>query len=103
MITFEEHPRTGELRKEIVVGQVRSLIASLNLTNTISPRKSALIHPAEAMNVNSANALLKTLEEPPGETVLILDEGNSARQVVDLEDAPIRAVIVGIVDEIEVT
>ena len=38
-----------------------------------------------------------------GETVLILDEGNSARQVVDLEDAPIRAVIVGIVDEIEVT
>lgn len=37
-----------------------------------------------------------------GETVLILDEGNSARQVVDLEDAPIRAVIVGIVDEIEV-
>jgi microcompartment protein CcmK/EutM len=37
-----------------------------------------------------------------GETVLILDEGNSARQVVDLEDAPIRAVIVGIVDQIEV-
>lgn len=37
-----------------------------------------------------------------GETVLILDEGNSARQVVDREDAPIRAVIVGIVDEIEV-
>lgn len=37
-----------------------------------------------------------------GETVLILDEGNSARQVVDQEDAPIRAVIVGIVDEIEV-
>ncbi len=36
-----------------------------------------------------------------GETVLILDEGNSARQVVAVEDAPIRAVIVGVVDEIE--
>ena len=35
-----------------------------------------------------------------GETVLILDEGNSARQVVNQADAPIRAVIVGIVDEI---
>jgi ethanolamine utilization protein EutN len=35
-----------------------------------------------------------------GETVLILDEGNSARQVVDIEDAPIRAVIVGIVDQV---
>jgi microcompartment protein CcmK/EutM len=32
------------------------------------------------------------------ERVLIIDEGNSARQVVDMEDAPIRAVIVGIVD-----
>lgn len=37
----------------------------------------------------------------PGETVLILDEGNSARQVVARDDAPIRAVVVGIVDEIE--
>ena len=35
-----------------------------------------------------------------GETVLILDEGNSARQVVDMENAPIRAVIVGIVDAV---
>ena len=36
-----------------------------------------------------------------GETVLILDEGNSARQVLSAPDAPIRAVVVGIVDEIE--
>ena len=38
----------------------------------------------------------------PGETVLILDEGNSARQIVAVENAPIRAVIVGIVDEVAV-
>ena len=35
-----------------------------------------------------------------GEKVLILDEGNSARQIVDRKDAPIRAVIVGVVDEV---
>jgi ethanolamine utilization protein EutN len=35
-----------------------------------------------------------------GETVLILDEGNGARQVVGELDAPIRAVIVGIIDEL---
>jgi microcompartment protein CcmK/EutM len=35
-----------------------------------------------------------------GETVLILDEGNSARQVVGVDQAPIRALVVGIVDEI---
>ena len=36
-----------------------------------------------------------------GETVLIIDEGNSARRVVNETDAPIRTVIVGIVDQIE--
>lgn len=35
-----------------------------------------------------------------GEDVLILDEGNSARQVLGWPDAPVRAIIVGIVDEI---
>jgi len=35
-----------------------------------------------------------------GETVLVLDEGNSARQIVGQADAPIRAVIVGIVDAV---
>ena len=35
-----------------------------------------------------------------GETVLILDEGNGARQVLESSDGPVRSVIVGIVDEI---
>lgn len=35
-----------------------------------------------------------------GEVVLILDEGNSARQVVGVDPAPIRAVVVGIVDQL---
>ncbi len=35
-----------------------------------------------------------------GETVLVLDEGNGARQVMNAPEAPVRSVIVGIVDEI---
>lgn len=35
-----------------------------------------------------------------GETVLILDEGNSARQILGLDWGAIRAVVVGIVDEL---
>lgn len=35
-----------------------------------------------------------------GETVLILDEGNSARQILGLDTGAIRAVIVGVVDEL---
>ena len=36
-----------------------------------------------------------------GETVLILDEGNGARQILDDASAPVRSIVVGIVDEIE--
>ena len=35
-----------------------------------------------------------------GETVLIIDEGNGARQLLEDDEAPIRAVVVGIVDEL---
>jgi len=37
-----------------------------------------------------------------GDTVLVLDEGNSARQVLNWEDAPVRAVVVGVVDQVTI-
>ncbi|MDX1691752.1 MAG: EutN/CcmL family microcompartment protein [Acidimicrobiia bacterium] len=37
-----------------------------------------------------------------GEQVLVLDEGNGARQVVGWPGGPIRAVVIGIVDDVEV-
>lgn len=37
-----------------------------------------------------------------GETVLVEDEGNSARQLMGEKDAPVRSVIVGIVDRVDV-
>ena len=36
-----------------------------------------------------------------GETVLILDEGNGARQILDDADAPVRSMVVGIVDAVD--
>jgi len=36
-----------------------------------------------------------------GETVLILDEGNGARQILEDDEAPVRSMVVGIVDDIE--
>ncbi len=36
-----------------------------------------------------------------GETVLIIDEGNSARQILENSDGPVRSVVVGIVDDID--
>ena len=43
---------------------------------------------------------LDAVDAGPGQTVLVIDEGNSARQVVNDPQAPIRSVIIGIVDEI---
>ncbi len=37
-----------------------------------------------------------------GEMVLVIDEGNSARQIVDDNMAPLRAIIIGIVDQVAV-
>ena len=36
-----------------------------------------------------------------GETVLILDEGSGARQILDDSNAPVRSIVVGIVDAVE--
>ena len=44
---------------------------------------------------------LDTVGAGAGETVLILDEGNSARQIIGRSDAPVRALIVGIVDQVD--
>jgi DNA polymerase-3 subunit delta' len=37
-----------------------------------APRKACIMEPAERMSVNAANSLLKTLEEPPGNAIIIL-------------------------------
>jgi DNA polymerase-3 subunit delta' len=61
-----------EEAKQIKVEQARELSADLALASHQGGYKVALIDPADALNWNAANALLKTLEEPPPHTVLML-------------------------------
>ncbi len=79
---FDIQPEEG--KDVIKVEQVRSLIASLDLTCSISRRKVACIRPAESMNLAAANALLKSLEEPTGNTFLILVSNEPARLPVTI-------------------
>jgi len=58
--------------KAIKVDQVRSLIEDLGKTAQQGGYKVVVLEPAEAMNTNAANALLKSLEEPAANTLLIL-------------------------------
>jgi DNA polymerase-3 subunit delta' len=61
-----------EADKAIKVDQVRDLVSFVVQTAQMGGRKVVLIEPVEAMNINAANALLKSLEEPSGNTVLLL-------------------------------
>ena len=58
--------------KQIKVDQVREIAGFVNKTAQQGGYKVVVLFPAEDMNTNSANALLKNLEEPAGKTVFIL-------------------------------
>ena len=68
-ITYLEPEEPG---KPIKIDPVRALCESLSKTAQQGGWKVAIIAPAEAMNINAANALLKNLEEPQPKTLLIL-------------------------------
>jgi DNA polymerase-3 subunit delta' len=61
-----------EDKETIGIEQIRELVHELGLTSYEGGSKVAVIEPANAMTVNAANSLLKTLEEPPGDALLIL-------------------------------
>ena len=63
-------------RREIVVEQIRDLVYVTALTARIGRCKVVVVDPAEQMNRHAANTLLKTLEEPPGNTVFLLVSSN---------------------------
>lgn len=65
--------------KFIRVDQVRSLSARLSAKSQLGGYRVALITPAERMNTEAANSLLKTLEEPGADTVLLLVSAQPAR------------------------
>ena len=77
LITSSTHPDFLHIKPEekssiVKVSQVRSLGQFVANTAQQGGRKVIMLEPAEAMNHESANALLKNLEEPAGDTVFIL-------------------------------
>jgi len=77
LIKGESHPdlfiiEPEEPGKQIKVDVIRKLIDSIHLKSQYGGYKIAVINPADAMNRNAANSLLKTLEEPPEHSLLIL-------------------------------
>ena len=61
-----------EAGKQIKVDQIRAIMDFIAQTAQQGGHKIVIIEPAEAMNVNAANALLKSLEEPTDDTIILL-------------------------------
>jgi ethanolamine utilization protein EutN len=55
---------------------------------------------ADGMTTGAYDIAVDVVQAGPGDTVLVLDEGNGARQILGLDPGAVRAVIVGIVDEV---
>ncbi len=64
--------KTAKLKREIIIDQIRDLKYRLSQASFLSAYKIAIIRGADDLNINSANSLLKLLEEPPKHTVIIL-------------------------------
>jgi DNA polymerase-3 subunit delta' len=58
--------------QQISVDEIRNLNDFINLTAHQAGGKTIVLYPAETLNVNAANALLKSLEEPPPDTRFML-------------------------------
>jgi DNA polymerase-3 subunit delta' len=77
LLRADTHPdayvvRLEENAQQIKIDQVRGLIDSLTLKSYRGGYKVGVVEAAEALNASAANALLKTLEEPTADTLLIL-------------------------------
>jgi DNA polymerase-3 subunit delta' len=71
--------KTGKFKTGITVDEIRRVTHFLNRTAHDGGWRIVVVDPADDMNRNAANALLKTLEEPPQRTLFILISHSSGR------------------------
>ena len=98
--------RRGQRRRfSVRVGRVVATVVSTVQVEVLGGRRLLLCDLLGLDGTPAGRSLIAVdaVGAGAGETVLILDEGNSARQVLGAPDAPIRAVVVGIVDAIDLS
>lgn len=84
LIQAKSHPdfkliEPEEAGQMIKIDQIRDVVSFVNETALLGGYRVVVINPASAMNINAANALLKSLEEPTPKTILILICNQSMR------------------------
>jgi microcompartment protein CcmK/EutM len=83
---------------------IGSVVATIKISH-LDGRKLLLVDQLD-LDGNETGAYdiaVDVAQAGPGDTVLVIDEGNGARQILGLDPGAIRAVIVGVVDEVTVS
>jgi DNA polymerase-3 subunit delta' len=79
-----------EDKRTISVDQIRAASEKIALTSYRGGRKVAIVAPADLMTVNAANSLLKTLEEPPDSSLLVLVTSSPGRLPATIRSRSMR-------------
>ncbi len=80
---------------------VGSVVATVKITHLVG-RRLLLVDQLglDGHETGEYDIAVDVVQAGPGDTVLVLDEGNGARQILEFDPGAVRAVIVGVVDEV---
>lgn len=86
----------------MVLARVTGTVVSTMKHEVLKGHKILIVQPLNDRLDPAGRSLLAidTVQAGTGDTVLVLDEGNSARLILDDPTAPVRTVVVGIVDAV---
>jgi microcompartment protein CcmK/EutM len=86
----------------MIIGRITGTIYSTINHKFYDSKKMMIVDKLNADGNPTGKYLVAvdTVQAGIGETVLVIDEGNSARQIIKDKAAPIRSIIVGIIDDI---
>lgn len=86
------------------IGEVIGTVWGTRKHKTLESKRMVLVRPIDPMTEKPLGdamlALDAGVQSGPGSVVLVLDEGGSARSVLKDEQAPVRTIVVGIVDQV---
>ncbi len=84
----------------MILGRVTGSIISTIHHNSMDSRKLLVVDRLDADGKPTGGYVIAVdaVGAGNGETVLVLDEGNGARQILGQDDLPVRSVVVGVVD-----
>lgn len=84
------------------IGKVIGTVVATIKISHLDRRKLLLVDQLDLQGQETGyyDIAVDVVQAGPGDTVLVIDEGNGARQVLALDPGAVRAVVVGVVDEV---